>query len=288
MAGYPKIWTFIRHELWFKSLKANERGAVLEMLLMVKEQQDNGHLVVNSMSVLALELSINRKTLGKLIAKLTNARPQKGETLVKVVVRIPAVLVIINQQPLDLYFPKYLKWQQMTVSDAVKHAQASGVKVTPYHTKQATNQSIAEASNVDNSREENPDEISRVISESLKTETPTDQVLYTKWCDFRERNPVQLEALAINYQGVPAEFRNVEFFNSVIEDLELQIKTNPEKFKSANFMAILKGFLKKQSELGKLGPGGMTTPITKAEEDACEDEKRLRTREFKNGSGVEI
>ncbi len=136
MAGYPKIWTFIRHEHWFKKLKANERGAVLEMILMVKEQQDNGHLVVNSVVVLAYELSINRKTLAKLIVKLTSVRPENNETMAKPVVRIPPVLVIINQQPLDLYFPKYLKWQQMTVKDAVMHARESGAKMASYQAEQ--------------------------------------------------------------------------------------------------------------------------------------------------------
>lgn len=122
MAGYPKIWTFIRHEHWFKKLKANERGAVLEMILMVKEQQDNGHLVVNSMTVLAYELSINRKTLGKLVVKLTQGSAPP--------------LVIITQQPLDLYFPKYMKWQNMTVKEAVKHIQDAGSKMTTYQPNQ--------------------------------------------------------------------------------------------------------------------------------------------------------
>lgn len=122
MAGYPKIWTFIRHERWFKKLKSNERGAVLEMLLIVKEQQDNGHLVVNSVSVLAYELSINRKTLGKLVVKLTQGSAP--------------VLVIIARQPLDLYFPKYLKWQRMSVKEAIHHVQEAGSKITNYQPDQ--------------------------------------------------------------------------------------------------------------------------------------------------------
>lgn len=266
MPGYPKIWTFIRHEWWFKKLKASQRGAILEMLLMVKEQQDNGHVVVNSVTTLASELSINRKVMSQLLSEMTAIDPPP--------------LVIINQQPLDIYFPKYLKWQKMTLKDAIKHAQSSGSFMT--HPLPEAEQSKSrvkaeqteEALNVDNSKKE------------LK---PTDHVLYAQWKDWREQNLLQLEALAINFPGVPSHLNKMEFVKSVIEDVERQICDRPEKFKSKNFMAILKGYLNKQAELGKLGDYGLVEPMSYEEEQNLEDKKRegrVQTSSFGDGPGV--
>jgi len=114
MAGYPKIWTFIRHETWWKQLKAAGRGAVCEMLLMIKEQHDNGHLVVSSMSNLAAELSINRKVMSQLVTFLTTTGTLQ--------------VVKNDRHLLHLYFPKYIKWQKITVKEAVENAHADGRK----------------------------------------------------------------------------------------------------------------------------------------------------------------
>ena len=74
MASYIKVWTAIRYEPWWRELKASGRGALIEMLLMVKEQRDNGHLVCSSASALARELSINRRTLGRIVTLLSRER----------------------------------------------------------------------------------------------------------------------------------------------------------------------------------------------------------------------
>ena len=132
MASYIKLWTSIRYEPWWKELGANGRGALVEMLLMVKEQRDNGHLVVNSASNLARSLSINRHTLAKIVAILTNAG---------------AVTLVQHDQALyHLHFVKYLKWQKMDAKTAVQLDQAPRYEMPDRAEQSRLEQTIAEAS----------------------------------------------------------------------------------------------------------------------------------------------
>ena len=85
------------------------------MLLMVKEQRDNGHLIVPSVSKLAADLHMNRRTLGRLVALLHTAR---------------AVTLVPNTHGYyHLYFPKYLKWQKMRPLEAVQNAQSPSSQI---------------------------------------------------------------------------------------------------------------------------------------------------------------
>jgi len=62
MAGYPKIWTTIRHESWFKSLSCLKRGIWLQVILIAKEQSDDGWLCFNNVSHFAAELRSDRSS----------------------------------------------------------------------------------------------------------------------------------------------------------------------------------------------------------------------------------
>jgi len=87
------------------------------MLLMVKEQRDNGHLIVPSVSKLAADLHMNRRTLGRLVALLQRAR---------------AVTLVPNTHGYyHLHFPKYMKWQKMRPVEAVQNAQSPSSQIPP-------------------------------------------------------------------------------------------------------------------------------------------------------------
>ena len=63
MAGYPKLWTTILHEPWFKRLGAVQRAIWLQLILIAKEQTDDGNVTFTSISNMASELACDRRSI---------------------------------------------------------------------------------------------------------------------------------------------------------------------------------------------------------------------------------
>lgn len=74
MAGYPKIWTTIRHEDWFKELSCIQRSIWLQAILIAKEQTDDGWLCFNNATHFASETNTNRTNIDTWVARETQGK----------------------------------------------------------------------------------------------------------------------------------------------------------------------------------------------------------------------
>ncbi len=63
MSGYPKIWTRIRHEPWFRKLKGSQRLIWYEVIMIAKEQTDDGWVCFPNISGMALECGVDRESV---------------------------------------------------------------------------------------------------------------------------------------------------------------------------------------------------------------------------------
>ncbi len=69
MAGYPKLWTTIRHEPWFRRLSATQKCIWYEMILIAKEQKDNGEITFKNVSHMAAEVGTDRRSIEKWLSE---------------------------------------------------------------------------------------------------------------------------------------------------------------------------------------------------------------------------
>ncbi len=263
--GYPKIWTSIRHEWWWKKLKAAGRGALLEMILMVKDQLDNGHLVVHSLSGLAGELSINRKVLARLVTFLAV---------------VGTIRVVENDQRIyHLFFPNYMKWQKMTAREAVENAHLGSQEQPPPDQTRPDQTRPEEEPPVSNK------EIKAEIAESLATSPVA--MMHQKFRDnfesWRGRDVMWYdrqcvnEILAVKLKGISLSLK--EFMLSVMGDFSHDVYNRPDKFLSKNmtdqdwrdrFMGYVHLLLKED----RMGDYGMKVTMSAADEIAHEESKR--------------
>lgn len=63
MAGYPKIWTTLRHEPWFRKLKAVQKCIWYEVIMMSKDQKDDGWVSARNLTTLAADIGCDRGSL---------------------------------------------------------------------------------------------------------------------------------------------------------------------------------------------------------------------------------
>jgi len=105
MAGYPKIWTTIRHEPWFKKLKITQRGLWYELILIAKEQKDDGNVTFKNISDMAAQTGADRRTvstwLDREIAQGRAAYIQKCKDLIHIF-----IVHYNDSQELRRYAPK--------------------------------------------------------------------------------------------------------------------------------------------------------------------------------------
>ena len=87
MAGYPKIWTRIRHRPWFRELGLAQRGIWYEVIMIAKEQTDDGWICFSNASGMASELHTNRTSIETWIARESHAERisnvQKGKSCLR-------------------------------------------------------------------------------------------------------------------------------------------------------------------------------------------------------------
>jgi len=106
MAGYVKVWTFMRHNPQFKALRGIARGAFLQLLLECKAANDTGVITIRQMSELAEILAYDKRTCDKIVANLCE-------------------VCLIHVRPMscgsfEIIIPNYQKWQELTLEKAVQ------------------------------------------------------------------------------------------------------------------------------------------------------------------------
>ena len=71
MSGYPKIWTSIMDEDWWKLANGIQRGCYLQLLLLCKSGADSGHLCYKNVIELSVLFAIDRRTTNKVLTFLS-------------------------------------------------------------------------------------------------------------------------------------------------------------------------------------------------------------------------
>lgn len=73
MAGYPKLWTRLRHRPWFRKLKAVQKCIWYEMIMIAKEQTDDGWVCFPNVTAMAAEVGCERGSCEAWIGRETGA-----------------------------------------------------------------------------------------------------------------------------------------------------------------------------------------------------------------------
>jgi hypothetical protein len=98
MSGYPKIWTLILDDSWFKSLSAVQRGIFLQLILMARRSGKDGEISARSISELAMVCGTDRGTMSATL------RIFQQDLKISVVEK--------SARLLKLKLMNYLKWQE--------------------------------------------------------------------------------------------------------------------------------------------------------------------------------
>lgn len=117
MAGYVKIWTFIEDEPWFQELGCAGRNILFHLIIHAKKGADNGTVAYGSYHDLGSTVSVSRNTCVKVLSQLSQ-------------------LGVIEYSKsatgkLTIFLPKYVKWQEMTVTEAIAHLRSQRSNLNP-------------------------------------------------------------------------------------------------------------------------------------------------------------
>ena len=121
MAGYPKIWTTILHEDWFKPLTCTQRGIVLQLFLLAKQNGDTGILSYNGWQHFSMDLHCNRATLVHFVSKNS--------------IKSRIVVTLGGDGILRVKIPKYREYQGLTCSNLVEKSTRNEHTTRPEQTK---------------------------------------------------------------------------------------------------------------------------------------------------------
>jgi len=120
MAGYLKLWTTLRTNRTFLSLKINARGMYLQLLLACKDQRDDGQVWYKNVAELSQSCSCDARTTVKLLQALSiNA----AEMLITYNINADGTVVI------DI--PNYIRWQQLDVKEVQQKRRKGATKLQP-------------------------------------------------------------------------------------------------------------------------------------------------------------
>lgn len=111
MAGYPKIWTRIRHRPWFRKLRGSQRLIWYEVIMIAKEQTDDGWVCFPNISGMALECGVDRSSVRGWLERET------GQTWDGRVANVGDVRVVYGEkspQVLQFYLTEYNESQEVT------------------------------------------------------------------------------------------------------------------------------------------------------------------------------
>jgi len=105
MPAYPKIWTSIRSDLWFKELKLTSRGVFLLLIIIAKDTGDTGLISWRSWAGCGDDLGCDGKTARKILGKFQ----ENGKITLEV---LDSKMIIVN-------LLNYLDYQKLTKGEQV-------------------------------------------------------------------------------------------------------------------------------------------------------------------------
>ncbi len=171
MAGpaYLKIWTTVLHNSKLLPMTLSERGFYLWLLVMCKEQRDDGQVWVRSWSDLGSKCACQGRTACKIVAKLQQVRLLS--------------YTVNDQGTIAIEIPNYKEWQNLEVSEVLQKTRqnAHGVQSSSQNAQQQSRaeQSRAEQSNTKSGKPDDSIPYSEIISD-------LNGVLGTKYRDKTE------------------------------------------------------------------------------------------------------
>lgn len=122
MAGYVKIWTTIRTNHEFLSLSLSERGIYLQLIIIAKDQRDDGKIAAK-MSGLCSDCGCDVRTLNKSLTKLS----QKCMLTFKK----------SDEGVVEVRLPNYKQWQEFTVNEVVSRERKNVANMRPTRAEQS-------------------------------------------------------------------------------------------------------------------------------------------------------
>lgn len=121
MAGYVKIWTTIRTNHEFLSLSLSERGIYLQLIIIAKDQRDDGKIAAK-MSGLCSDCGCDVRTLSKSLTKLS----QKCMLTFKK----------SDEGVVEVKLPNYKQWQEFTVNEVISRERKNVTNMRPTRPEQ--------------------------------------------------------------------------------------------------------------------------------------------------------
>lgn len=122
MAGYVKIWTTIRTNPEFLSLSLSQRGIYLQLIIIAKDQRDDGKIVAK-MSGLCSDCGCDARTLNTTLTKLS----QKCMLDFKKT----------DEGVVEVKLPNYKQWQEFTVNDVIRRKSKNVANMCPTRAEQS-------------------------------------------------------------------------------------------------------------------------------------------------------
>ncbi len=117
MAGYVKIFTTIKSNPKYLSLRGNCRSVFLQLIISAKEQRDDGSIIYRNMSAFSTDMAYDLRTGRKLLAILQH------KCLLKYRENGDGSLVI--------KLAKYKKWQEIDVKELLQKRYKNAAKIQP-------------------------------------------------------------------------------------------------------------------------------------------------------------
>lgn len=120
MAGYVKMWTWMRHNEVLVSGGLNEKGAFAWLLILCKDQRDDGWIFLRDFPHLASEFGCDVKTARKILGKFQES------SLVKYTESDSK-----TRKLLTIEIPNYIEWQELDVKSLVEKSRKNPRKIPP-------------------------------------------------------------------------------------------------------------------------------------------------------------
>lgn len=115
MAGYLKMWTTIKSNPKFLSLRGNARSVFLQLMITAKEQRDDGTVAYRNVAALSQDCGYDARSCSKLVAELQQKR------LLTYTQNSDGTVVVV--------FPNYKKWQELGVAELLQGRYKNAAKI---------------------------------------------------------------------------------------------------------------------------------------------------------------
>jgi uncharacterized phage protein (TIGR02220 family) len=137
MSSYVKIWTDIRNDEWFISLRLIERGLWYELLCLAKQRGDCGRFFLRSRRTLAAEVGGDDSTVTRILGIFRHT----GKVFVE----------DLPSGNIEITIPKYQYWQELTkdeIKDVVAKNRRKAAEKSPSSEQIRSEQSRPDQSNI--------------------------------------------------------------------------------------------------------------------------------------------